>query len=55
MEVFGIKYLVEMAAARASKRGKLESVKIVGRKFAGGSVVELRKHVLRVECNAEVD
>jgi hypothetical protein len=55
MEIFDIKNLKEMAVARASKGAKLKSVKIAGRKLAGSSVVELKKHVLRVKCDVEVD
>ena len=55
MEIFDIKDLIEMAVARASKGAKLKSVKIAGRKLAGSNVVELKKHVLRVECDVEVD
>jgi hypothetical protein len=51
-----IESVIGMAAARASRGAKLKSVRIAGRvKFAPMQVLELRKHVLHVECDFGVD
>jgi hypothetical protein len=53
-EIFDIKRVIGMAAARASMGAKLESVRIVGQDtFVRTDVLELKKHVLRVECGSE--
>jgi hypothetical protein len=53
-EIFDIKRVIGMAAARASMGAKLESVRIVGQDtFVRTDVLELKKHVLRVECGPE--
>ena len=47
--------VIGAAAARASRGAKLKSVKIVGQdKLARIDVLELKKHVLDVECGPEV-
>jgi hypothetical protein len=51
-----VRSVIEVVAARASRGVKLKSVKIVGqRTFARIDVLELKKHVLCVECGPEVD
>jgi hypothetical protein len=55
-EVFDIKGIIGVAAARASMGAKLKSVRIVGQDgFVETDVLELKKHVLRVEYGPEVD
>jgi len=51
--VFDIKIVVAMAAARASRGAKLKSIKIVSwykTVCSQPDVLELKKHVMRVEC-----
>ena len=55
-----VRSVIGVAAARASRGMKLKSVKIVGQdvgqdKLARIDVLELKKHVLNVECGPEVD
>ena len=51
-----VRSVIGAAAARASRGAKLKSVKIVGQdKLARIDVLELKKHVLDVECGPEVD
>jgi hypothetical protein len=53
---FNIESVTSVAAARASRGAKLKSVRIVSQvRFAPMEVMELRKHVLHVECNVGVD
>jgi hypothetical protein len=55
-EIFDIKRVIGMAAARASKGAKLKSVRIFGQdEFGWADVLELEKHVLHVECGPGVD
>jgi hypothetical protein len=51
-----VRSVIEVAAARASRGAKLKSVRIIGQPtFARIDVLELKKHVLDVECGPEVD
>jgi hypothetical protein len=54
---FDMKSVIGVAAARASGGTKLKSVRIVGDwdKFGQTDVLELKKHVLHVECGPKVD
>ena len=56
-EDFEIERVINMAAARASRGAKLARVRILDKdgKFDPGSVLELGKHVLHVECGPGVD
>ena len=52
-EVFDIRYLIEVAAARAEMGSQLNSVKVAtwhGFRHTAADALELRKHVLHVEC-----
>jgi hypothetical protein len=56
MEMVDIKNIIRMAAARASRGAKLKSVRIVSQGgFVQIDVLELKKHVLHVECAPGVD
>ena len=54
---FDMKSVIGVAAARASEGMELKSVRIVGDwdKFGQTEVLELKKHVLHVECGPKVD
>ena len=55
-EIFDIKGAIGTVVARASRGAKLKSIRVVSkRKFAPADVLELKKHVLHVECGPEVD
>jgi hypothetical protein len=48
--------VIGVVAARASRGANLKSVRIIGQhKFERADVLELKKHVLHVECGLEVD
>ena len=54
-QTFDIIYVIIMAAARASRGAKLKSVRIASQNgFSRADVLELKKHVLHVECGPEV-
>ena len=54
-EPFCIDDVIIMAAARASRGAKLKSVRIASQNgFSRADVLELKKHVLHVECGPEV-
>ena len=50
-----VKSVIGVVAARAARGAKVTSVRITGRKPVGTDILELRKHVLHVECGPEVD
>jgi len=54
--IFNTSNVIRMAAARESRGAKLKSIRIVcQREFSQADVLELKKHVLHVECGPEVD
>jgi hypothetical protein len=50
-----VKSVIGVVAARAARGAKVTSVRITGRKSVETDILELRKHVLHVECGPEVD
>ena len=54
-ETLDLKGFVGMAAARASRGAKLKSVTIRQNSYVRTDVLELRKHVSRVDCGPEFD
>ena len=50
-----MKSVIGVVAARASKGAKLKSIRIIGCKSVRTEVLELKKHVLHVEYDPEVD
>jgi hypothetical protein len=54
-ETLDVKNVIGVVAARAARGAKVTSVRIPGHKPVGTDILELRKHVLHVECSPEVD